>query len=469
MGRFSYILIGAIILIAAWLRSEVLLLVGVIMALLAGASYLWTRYCMTALTYERRFGTQRLFMGEETDFFVQLTNAKPLPLPWLRIDDDIPGGINMATQAGFKTPVVIESSMKQDTDAALDSPQNMTQAFPVDEPTENPQAQSQQEEEELTLRGSRRGKRQLVTMLGMRWYERVTRRYRVRGEKRGAWNFGPARLRSGDIFGFNITHRKDEPVDEVLVYPRIVPVAALGLPARHPLGDFRSLRRVMDDPLRMMSVRDYAQGDNFRYIHWKASARRQGFSGQGAGGSGTQGLQTKIFEPSASLPVAIFVNINTQPSPVHGYEPELREFSISVGASLAQHLWQEGRAVGLFCNATDPGRIGHVRIMPRRSADQLTLILTALTRVDDAWGRWPLEKLLQLESTALPYGATVVVVTPVMTVPLRQTLIDLRRREYGVVLLTIGNARLDSPIPNIQAHHLGGEEEWHALAQLELA
>ena len=94
MNRLSYIFIALIILIAAWLRNELLLLIGVIMALLAAASYLWTHYCMSALSYERRFTSSRLYLGEETDLFVQITNAKPLPLPWLRIDDDVPNGIN---------------------------------------------------------------------------------------------------------------------------------------------------------------------------------------------------------------------------------------------------------------------------------------------------------------------------------------------------------------------------------------
>ena len=449
MNRLSYIFIALIILIAAWLRNELLLLIGVIMALLAAASYLWTHYCMSALSYERRFTSSRLYLGEETDLFVQITNAKPLPLPWLRIDDDVPNGINM-TSTGFKMPFVVEASAASSKTS--------------EPPTAQEEATSKDDEGEITLRGTRRGKRQLVTVLGMRWYERVTRRYRLRGERRGAWTFGPARLRSGDIFGFSIRHRNDEDTHEILVYPRIVPVTALGLPARHPLGDFRSPRRIMEDPLRIMSVRDYAQGDNFRYIHWKASARRQGVAGEGS-----IGLQTKVFEPSASLPVALFLNINTQQTPAYGFDPELREFAISAAASLAKHVWQEGRSVGLFCNASDLGRIGHIRLMPRRSADQLTLILTALTRIDDGWARWTIEKLLQIEAGNLPFGATIVVVTPVLTLSLRQTLIDLGRRGYGVVLLTIGDARLQYPIPNIQSHHLGGEEEWHALAQLELA
>lgn len=445
MNRLSYVLILILIFIAAWLRSELLLLVGVILALLAGASYFWSRYCLEALTYERHFGTKRLYLGEETDLFIQLTNAKPLPLPWVRVDDELPKGLDIAAH-GRKPPWVVE----EPTPVAEEST-----------PTANAGTPEPEDDTTLSIRGHGRSKRQLVTLVGMRWYERLTRRYRLRGKQRGAWIFGPARLRSGDIFGFHIQHRNDEETNEILVFPKIVPVSALGLPARHPLGDFRTPRRVMEDPLRMMSVRDYAQGDNFRYIHWKASARKQGSEGQL--------LQTKVFEPSASQPVAIFLNINTERSPAYGYQPALREFAISAAASLAQHLWQEGRAIGLYSNASDINRMNHVRLRPRHSPDQLMLILTALTRIDDGWGRWPLENLLQLEASTLPYGATLVAITSVMTPMLRQSLLDLRRREYGVVLLMIGDNKEQSIIPNLQSHHLGGEEEWNALAQLELA
>ena len=89
-------------------------------------------------------------------------------------------------------------------------------------------------------------------------------------------------------------------MQRILVYPRIVPVTELGLPAQHPFGDHRSSRRLVEDPMRLMGSRDYSQGDNFRFIHWKATARQQK-------------LQTKVFEPSATRPLAIFLNMQTSP------------------------------------------------------------------------------------------------------------------------------------------------------------
>lgn len=420
MSRRAYVAIGALTLLSVLLRQELLLLISVLLWLVAGAAALWARYALVALTYRRHLGATRLYWGEETELRVEIVNAKPLPLPWLRIDDAIPASLNMTSQ-------------------------------------------QLEEDESGTMR-------RLVTVLSLRWYERVIRRYRIRATQRGVWQLGPAQLRSGDIFGFDIRRLIDETPTTVLVFPRIVPVTALGLPARYPLGDLQTPRRVVEDPLRLMGVREYVQGDNFRHIHWKASARNQS-------------LQTKLFDPSASQPIALFLNINTAEAFHEGYDLTLREFAITVAASLARHFWLEKKPVGLYSNTLIPGTLQHIRLRPRYHPEQLEQLLVAMAQINDIRGRWPLEVLLQMEAASLPYGATVVVITAVLNQRLEQTLLDLRRREYAVVLLTLGEAVWQRPSPNIQYHHLSahlavpndglypglsGHEDWNVIETINL-
>ena len=116
--------------------------------------------------------------------------------------------------------------------------------------------------------------------MSLRWYERVTRHYRVTGVQRGAWAFGPARLLSGDMFGFADREATLPEIDTLLVYPRLVPLIALGLPSDRPFGDFRAMRRLAEDPLRLNGTRDYVAGDSMRHVHWKASARRTALADQ---------------------------------------------------------------------------------------------------------------------------------------------------------------------------------------------
>src|SRR5688500_3407137 len=129
MNKRWYWIIGALALVSILLRHELLFLTSIILALVAGASALWARYCLVGVTYRRRFGSTRLYFGEETDLHVEITNAKPLPLAWLRADDVVPAA----------TPIL--SHQVEDQEG---------------------------------------GSRQLVNVLALRWYERVTRRYRVR-------------------------------------------------------------------------------------------------------------------------------------------------------------------------------------------------------------------------------------------------------------------------------------------------
>lgn len=405
MSKRVAVLVGLLTLLAILLRNQPLFLVSIFLWLVIGVALLWSHYCLVNLSYQRHLVRDRLYLGEETELQMAIVNAKPLPLPWLRIDDLLPLSIKVASQ------MVTEEEDGQH--------------------------------------------RRLVTVLGLRWYERVTRRYRITALARGLWRFGPAQLRSGDIFGFDIRRLVDETATELLIYPRIVPVTALGLPARHPLGDQRSPRRVIEDPLRLMGVRDYVQGDNFRHIHWKASAR-------------AHQLQTKVFDPSASRPVALFLNVSTGTYFGEGYDWNLREFGITAAASLARQLWLDSYTVGLFVNTAIPGQLQHMRVRPRQHPEQLEQILSALARIDDVRGRWPLERLLQLEAPGLPFGATVVVISAILTPTLEQTLLDLCRREYAVVLLTLGAAQPSTYLPNVQHHHLGGHDEWFALETLAI-
>ena len=412
MSRFSWIAIGILALLSVILRNQLLLLMSMTLALLATASYYWAKYCLAGVTYVRHFTQKRLFFGEETEMQLEVTNAKPLPLAWLRVDDSYPSALEVV------------SLHRTDDDGTLKS-------------------------------------RRLVNVFSLRWYERVTRRYRLRGTQRGIWAFGPTNLRSGDMFGFDIRRATLDATDSIVVYPLILPVSQLGLPARHPLGDFTTPRRMADDPLRLMGTRDYAQGDNFRHIHWKASARRQT-------------LQTKVFEPSAARPVAIFLNIDTNDIFNRSQDYELREFAICAAASVARQVWERGDAVGLFANALISHRraeasnaSGRVRIQPRKHPSQLIRILETLARIDEGRGRWSLPALLAAEGVNLPYGATLVVVSATMEPRLRLALADMQRRGYGVVLLGLGAGHLDKPIRGVTHYYIGGRERWRELEALE--
>lgn len=405
MHRGWWYAIALLGLLGVLLRLDLLLWLCFFLALLGGGAWLWQRTCLNAVTYRRRPGTTRLFLGEETTLDIEITNAKPLPLAWLRADDEFPDGLTI-------TP-------------------------------------------ERDIRHARPGWHVLSNLVALRWYERVTRHYRLAGLQRGRWRIGPAALSSGDIFGFTIQRQALDDALTVLVYPRLVPLTALGLPSLRPFGELRTPRRLADDPLRLMGARVYAPGDSYRHIHWKATARRQE-------------LQTKVFEPAGSRPLAIFLNVNTYEYLYQGADIDLREFAISAAASIARWGIENGQPAGLYTNSVIQPGGARVRIPPAAHPDQQLRILEALAAMT-AHGWWAFSAMLQEEMARLPYGTTVVVVSAVINDPLRALLDDLQRRDFGVALVSLGDAP-PTRLPNgLRHYYIGDRETWYALETLALA
>src|SRR5262249_45254704 len=146
------------------------------------------RYCLRGLSYTRSLEQTRAFFGEEVRLSVEIVNDKPLPLAWIEVEDVVPG-------------------------------QGMSFAPAHAGPSHIP------------------GRRLLTMLMSVRWYERVRRHYRVRCEARGVHAFGPATLRTGDVFGLAAQEMQVLSEDYLLVYPRVVSLEQLQLPATNPFGD----------------------------------------------------------------------------------------------------------------------------------------------------------------------------------------------------------------------------------------
>jgi uncharacterized protein (DUF58 family) len=405
MGKKWWLLIGLMALLGAVLRHELLLLVALLLALVAGASHLWARYCLAGVSYRRRFSATRLFYGQTTELSLEIVNAKPLPLAWFIAVDEMPAVFTMLTETVYRSPTP--------------------------------------------------HRRLFVLSLSLRWYERVTRRYQLQSNRRGVWTFGPAQISSGDIFGFSVRREALADMQTIVVYPKIVPLTALGMPDLRPFGDYKTPRRLVADPLRLMGARDYAPGDSFRHIHWKASAHQRT-------------LQTKLFEPSAAYSLAIFLDVRTSIYANEGIDRDLLELAVTTAASIAHWGWERGLPVGLYVNSMIRPHHEPVRIRPGYHPDQLAHILEALARLEET-GPWTMARVLEVEAATLAYGTTAVVITSLIDDRLRRALLDLRRGEHGVALATLGDKAPVIQLPGVRHYHIGGGEVWHELATLELA
>src|SRR6266496_2746767 len=416
------------ILIAASIPFHQLLLivVGLLVLVVIGTTDIWYTYCLRQLHYQRQFSEQRVLFGEEVTLSLTVENAKLLPLPWLEVEDTIPRSLTMAGQQ-------LRVSVIGDT-AILDN------------------------------------------LFSARWYERVTRRYTIQCNARGVHKFGPAVMRSGDVFGFLSNEETLANWQYLLVYPLVVPLTRFNLPSRHPFGERRAPRHLLEDPSRVIGVRDYAYGDSLRRIHWKATAR-------------VMQLQSKVYEATTTYTLVIFLNVNTQFDTLHGLQPELLELAICAAASASDWALNEGYAVGLYANtlmfmpeeqvhsnatsedeekqevdATVAAQLKRRRIHlpPATSEEQRRRIMDVLARIQPYFGS-TLEEVIHAERSHLPAGATIVVITRTVTDHLLDTLVRLKQAGHAVTILFVGDNPSPARLAGLSIYPIGGKEAWKRL------
>jgi uncharacterized protein (DUF58 family) len=257
--------------------------------------------------------------------------------------------------------------------------------------------------------------------------ERQTRTYRLTGRRRGYYQLGPLVSLGGDLLGTTQYEVRRQEDDFVIVYPKIVALRDLGFPSLSPFGHLPSRPRLFEDPSRIRGVRDYQPGDSPRRMDWKTSAR-------------LGKLQVRRFEPAIALETAIFLNMDRA-----AYPPACRfeapELGVVIAASAAVHLVGKQQAVALACNGLDPladvpGTVPHLPL--RKGREHLTHMLDLLARIElapEAASALPFLELLRRKSLGLPWGSTVLVVTPAEEEGLVDSLLSLRRRGLAISLV----------------------------------
>ncbi|HSH05882.1 MAG TPA: DUF58 domain-containing protein [Anaerolineae bacterium] len=351
----------------------------------------WKDHALDDVIYLREVDRTHLFAGEPLTMTTSIRNAKPLPLSWLRIRDTMP---------------VIPNADNPFAELASD----MTDEHIL--------------ENNFTLAG----------------YEEIDRQFELIFPRRGYYRLGPVAYASGDIFTLFTIEKEYDYTETIIVYPPIWSLEELGLPAKEPFGDAKVRHSLFTDPIKTQGIRDYQVQDRFRDIHWKATARRNK-------------LQTKIYDPSTGMTVALFLNVSTLERHWLGFVPEMLEWAVSVAASIAHYAVEQRWGIGLYANGSVPRSDQPIRVPPSRSPDQLTNVLEALAAVTE-FATSSIEGLLQTESPRLAWAATIVVVTAVVNDPLLINLHRLKEAGRRVVLISIAEERPPQDLAGLISYHI---------------
>lgn len=380
------------ILIGVLSKQVGLSLLGVLLLTVLPIARLWNHLSLHRVLYARRLDPRRAFIGETVDLTLTVENRKLLPLGWLIVEDEWPEELHLI-------------------------------------------------EKEQDLHPLTPGRMILQNSLSLRWYERVRLHYKIQCEQRGFFRLGPARMTGGDIFGIFKRQYLFSDISWLIVYPKVLPIDQLGLPPKNPFGETRSRERIFEDPARTVGVRDHAPSDGFRHIHWKATARRQD-------------LQVKVYEPTTSFTLMVFLNVATLERYWMGTIPDLLERCISVAASVSSYAVDQKWVTGLIANGSVPHSDQPIKVLPGRDPQQLTRVLEALAAVRPV-ASLNIEQLLARESPRISWGATLVVVTGIVTEELGSTLLRLHHAGRRLVLISLAKEPPDPLLSEqILTYHL---------------
>jgi uncharacterized protein (DUF58 family) len=399
--RDAWIPVGALLVFIGLVAGKPLIVaVGLVIVVLGAVARFWSRELFERVTVTARLGERRAFAGEEVSLGLALENRKMLPLPW------------------YELRVGISESLPVETEQVSGA------AFP--------------------------GLNFIVRRGALGWYQRHEWEVRVSPNERGFHQVGPATLRSADLLGAFPRVLDDDKLEHLVVFPRVYPLSELGMPAERPFGDRRGRNRIFEDPLRISGLREYRVGDTLRRIDWKATAR-------------TGELQSRVYEPSATLQLYLMVNIDTMLHAWEGYLHDDLERTLSAAASIA--VWAAGArySIGLLANGAFPNADRPIRLAPSRSRDQITRVLEALAVVQPL-SMGDLASAMERERGRLPAGSTIVVVASLVPPELSATMTRFAEEGHQVFLVGTAAQVAASVPPGIPFHDVS-----HELLRMEAA
>lgn len=389
---FSTVLGLLLIMLVVSLVFHLPLLIWISCALLimTGVARWWQKNALSRVTYQRRFHFRRGFPGETSIVKIVAANQKNLPLTWLRTIDQWPLNVR-----------------PEDPDILV--------PFLGDQ----------------TI---------LVNHFSLLRKEKITRTYPIRFVKRGVHTVGPAKAESGDLFGIYSSMKEVAGQEYLTVFPALIPSKEINVNTENPFGERRTMHRLFEDPNQSMGVRPYQQGDSFRRIHWASTAK-------------TGELQVRVYQPISAKVLEVCLNVSSTETDWSNEvsTPELERLA-SVAATFIYQTVQQGYSVGLMSN----GFLAHsdhpFRIQPSRSPDHLGTLLSCLAAMT-ALTSAPFSKYLMRAVSNVPYGASLIVITPVVTRDLADTLFALKRYRLHTTLVSLD--KIAPPkIPGIRCIHI---------------
>ncbi|MCK4259460.1 MAG: DUF58 domain-containing protein [Halanaerobiales bacterium] len=404
--RLSLLLL---LLVIAIFKQNLLLVFGVMLVIaIIFIIGIWNRFCFAKLKIQRRLTKENIFVGEQSQYVVEVENRKLLPLLMLQINDNVTRGVN------FSKPEMLASQPG--------SPYNI-----------------------------------FSDVYSLKWYEKVTRKYTVIPERRGYFTFGKGSLSATDLFGLFTQTLETKDRVFLLVYPRILPIEKFGLPIENPFGRQQMNQWIFEDPANQVGIRPYQQGDKFSQINWKATARHQNF-------------QVNVIKPTMDVKLNIILNTRLMNQLWEGYSQNVFEVAVMCAASVADYGLRKHYQVGLLTNGIIYERADFVKILPGKLSTQREKILRALAMIEP-YHHKDIDQMIYREFVQKNFevGTTVVFITAIMNQKLVDAMRVLKVRGFSPTIIKLGEMEENffEQLTGMPVYLVNEERLWNEIKGIE--
>jgi uncharacterized protein (DUF58 family) len=211
--------------------------------------------------------------------------------------------------------------------------------------------------------------------------------------RRGVFEVGGTTLRSGDPFGVYTVEIFLPEKSTLVVMPPVVPLPLVEVAPGGWMGDGRPRPNIMDQTVNAATVREFANSDSPKLIHWPTTARRGKLFSRVLDGA-----------PASDWWIALDVDSNVQAG--QGWENTV-ELGVILAASLANRglRARHPQGVGLLASGEQT-----VWFKPQSGERHRLDILRALAVLEP--GQLPLSELLERANPTLGNRVSLIVITP---------------------------------------------------------
>jgi uncharacterized protein (DUF58 family) len=262
-----------------------------------------------------------------------------------------------------------------------------------------------------TLPGHRAG---YVASMGGR--KRAMWKARTVCRRRGRFRLGPVVATSGDPFGLFRKRRVLMGARDILVLPRVLPIASFALFTGGLPGRGRTSRRALQTTTNATTIREYMQGDALSRIHWRSSAH-------------FNQLMVKEFDLDPAVDAWVFLDLHDSVQAGQG-EHSTEEYGVTIAATVAVYLLRQDLSVGMIIN----GERRELLSLDRGDR-QIERVLETLAVVTAGPGP-DLKEALALDTLHFGRNTVAIIITPSNSRDWHDGVQHLQRR--GVQVAVIG-------------------------------